>query len=193
MLTAFVKAGLVASTGEARRQIKAGGLRVNDAAVTDEKAALGEKDLADGVVKLSLGKKKHVLLESSGGNRTRRQRGAGPLSGSRPVPVPSKTPNTLRNRPGAITDSGLTVSTGALKAPLTRKLTANIALVLAAGEHHADDRNIRHEIIEPIGRHEGARHVDAVARHIDIAVHGEADLRPRHHARRAWRAGRSPR
>jgi tyrosyl-tRNA synthetase len=66
VLTAFVKAGLVASTGEARRQIKSGGLRVNDAPVTDEKAVLGEKDFEkDGVAKLSLGKKKHVLLERS--------------------------------------------------------------------------------------------------------------------------------
>lgn len=63
VLTAFVKAGLVASTGEARRQIKAGGLRLNDTAVTDEKAVLSEKDFAEGVAKLSLGKKKHVLLE----------------------------------------------------------------------------------------------------------------------------------
>ncbi|MFL5216513.1 MAG: tyrosine--tRNA ligase, partial [Microvirga sp.] len=40
VLTAFVKAGLVASNGEARRQIKGGGLRVNDVAVTDEKMTL---------------------------------------------------------------------------------------------------------------------------------------------------------
>jgi tyrosyl-tRNA synthetase len=66
VLTAFVKAGLVASTGEARRQIKGGGLRVNDALVTDEKTLLGERDFEkDGVAKLSLGKKKHVLLERS--------------------------------------------------------------------------------------------------------------------------------
>ena len=38
VLTAFVKAGLVKSNGEARRQIEGGGLRVNDEAVTDEKA-----------------------------------------------------------------------------------------------------------------------------------------------------------
>jgi tyrosyl-tRNA synthetase len=64
VLTAFVKAGLVASTGEARRQIKGGGLRLNDLAVTDERATIGETDFeTDGVVKLSLGKKKHVLLE----------------------------------------------------------------------------------------------------------------------------------
>jgi tyrosyl-tRNA synthetase len=64
VLTAFVKAGLVASTGEARRQIKGGGLRVNDAPVTDERTVIDEAAFAsDGVVKLSLGKKKHVLLE----------------------------------------------------------------------------------------------------------------------------------
>jgi tyrosyl-tRNA synthetase len=64
-LSAFVRAGLVASTGEARRQIKGGGLRVNDAALTDEKATLTREALqASGVVKLSLGRKKHVLLRA---------------------------------------------------------------------------------------------------------------------------------
>ncbi|MBI5131189.1 MAG: tyrosine--tRNA ligase [Rhodopseudomonas palustris] len=65
VLAAFAeKAGLVASNGEARRQIKAGGLRVNDVPVTDEKMALTAADLsADGVIKLSMGKKKHVLLK----------------------------------------------------------------------------------------------------------------------------------
>ena len=63
MLTAFVKAGLVASTGEARRQVKGGGLRLNDSAVTDERAVLGESDLRDGAIKLSLGRKRHVLLK----------------------------------------------------------------------------------------------------------------------------------
>ena len=63
VLTAFVKAGLVASNGEARRQIKGGGLRVNDAAVTDEKLMLTPAHLTpEGVIKLSIGKKKHVLL-----------------------------------------------------------------------------------------------------------------------------------
>ena len=62
LLTAFVRAGLVASTGEARRQVKAGGLRLNDAQVGDERATLSSADLAGGVVKLSLGKKKHVLI-----------------------------------------------------------------------------------------------------------------------------------
>jgi tyrosyl-tRNA synthetase len=63
VLTAFVQAGLVKSNGEARRQIQGGGLRVNDQAVTDEKALLSAADVAaDGSIKLSLGKKKHVLL-----------------------------------------------------------------------------------------------------------------------------------
>ncbi len=63
VLAAFVKAGLVKSNGEARRQIQGGGLRVNDVAVTDEKMTLDRSALtADGIVKLSLGKKKHVLL-----------------------------------------------------------------------------------------------------------------------------------
>src|SRR4051812_1210133 len=64
VLAAFVKAGLVASNGEARRQIKGGGLRVNDAAVTDEKMALTPANLIpEGVIKLSLGKKRHILLK----------------------------------------------------------------------------------------------------------------------------------
>jgi tyrosyl-tRNA synthetase len=64
VLTAFVRAGLVSSNGEARRQIKGGGLKVNDATVTDEKMVLTREMLtAEGVVKLSLGKKRHVLLK----------------------------------------------------------------------------------------------------------------------------------
>jgi tyrosyl-tRNA synthetase len=63
VLAAFVKAGLVPSNSEARRQIQGGGLKVNDAAVTDDKRKLTSADLRDGVIKLSLGKKKHVLLK----------------------------------------------------------------------------------------------------------------------------------
>ncbi len=63
ILAAFVTAGLVKSNGEARRQIQGGGLRVNDEVAKDEKARLGTADVKDGVIKLSLGKKKHVLLK----------------------------------------------------------------------------------------------------------------------------------
>ncbi|MET0638864.1 MAG: S4 domain-containing protein, partial [Hyphomicrobium sp.] len=63
-LTAFVKAGLVASNSEARRQIQGGGLKVNDELVTSDKATLSVTDTGStGVIKLSLGKKKHVLLK----------------------------------------------------------------------------------------------------------------------------------
>ncbi|MGE3150082.1 MAG: tyrosine--tRNA ligase [Pseudorhodoplanes sp.] len=64
VLTAFQRAGLVSSNGEARRQIKGGGLKVNDATVTDEKMTLNADHLtSEGVVKLSFGRKKHVLLK----------------------------------------------------------------------------------------------------------------------------------
>ncbi|MEO6780046.1 MAG: tyrosine--tRNA ligase [Bradyrhizobium sp.] len=64
VLVAFVKAGLAGSNGEARRQIKGGGLRVNDVAVSDEKMVLNSSDLTpEGVIKLSLGRKRHVLLK----------------------------------------------------------------------------------------------------------------------------------
>jgi tyrosyl-tRNA synthetase len=66
VLDAFVEAGLVSSTSEARRQIKGGGLRVNDARLEDVSAALTARDLnEDGAIKLSLGRKKHVLLRPS--------------------------------------------------------------------------------------------------------------------------------
>jgi tyrosyl-tRNA synthetase len=63
VLAANTRAGLVASNSEARRQIRSGGLRVNDTVVTDESRVLGLGDLTpEGVIKLSLGKKRHVLL-----------------------------------------------------------------------------------------------------------------------------------
>jgi tyrosyl-tRNA synthetase len=64
VLTANVQAGFVASTSEARRQIKGGGLKVNDVTVADEKQTLTPKDLTpEGVIKLSFGKKRHALLK----------------------------------------------------------------------------------------------------------------------------------
>ncbi len=63
-LAAFVKAELASSNGDARRQIKGGGLKVNDATVTDEKMVLTPHNLTpEGVIKLSLGRKRHVLLK----------------------------------------------------------------------------------------------------------------------------------
>jgi tyrosyl-tRNA synthetase len=63
VLLAFVEGGLVQSTGEARRQIKGGGLRVNDVIVSDDRMNLTPSDLGEnGSIKLSLGKKRHILL-----------------------------------------------------------------------------------------------------------------------------------
>lgn len=62
-LTLFVKAGLAASNGEARRHIKGGGARINDKPLTDDKAIVSDENLnSDGVIKLSVGKKRHALV-----------------------------------------------------------------------------------------------------------------------------------
>ena len=68
VLTAFGPeyAKLVLSTSEARRQVKGGGLRVNDRPVTDERSVLRSSDLTpEGVIKLSFGRKRHVLLRAA--------------------------------------------------------------------------------------------------------------------------------
>jgi tyrosyl-tRNA synthetase len=63
VLSANMHVGFVASTSEARRQIKGGGLKVNDEPVTDERRLLTLADLTpEGVIKLSLGKKRHALI-----------------------------------------------------------------------------------------------------------------------------------
>ncbi|MCG6122008.1 MAG: tyrosine--tRNA ligase [Microvirga sp.] len=67
VLTAFGPeyAKLLPSMSEARRQVRSGGLRVNDVVVTDERAVLRTAELREGVIKLSFGKKRHVLLRSA--------------------------------------------------------------------------------------------------------------------------------
>jgi tyrosyl-tRNA synthetase len=62
LAAALTRAGLTASNGEAKRHLKAGAVQVNGAVVSDENAALGAGDLHDGVIKLTLGKKRHALL-----------------------------------------------------------------------------------------------------------------------------------
>ncbi len=64
ILNAFVTAGLCTSNGEVRRNIKGGAVRINDEAEQDHTRTITKADLTDdGVVKLSLGKKKHVLVK----------------------------------------------------------------------------------------------------------------------------------
>jgi tyrosyl-tRNA synthetase len=63
LLTLLVRAGLAASNGEARRHVQGGGVRVNDQPVADERRMIGTGEVTDaGVIKLSLGKKKHILV-----------------------------------------------------------------------------------------------------------------------------------
>ncbi|WP_077961158.1 tyrosine--tRNA ligase [Ensifer adhaerens] len=63
LLTLIVRAGLAASNGEARRHVQGGAVRINDEAVSDERRVIGTGDVTgDNVVKLSLGKKKHILV-----------------------------------------------------------------------------------------------------------------------------------
>ena len=61
----FVRAGLAASNGEARRLIKGGGARINDEAVAGEADSIGAAHLKDGAIKLTAGKKRHVLVKAA--------------------------------------------------------------------------------------------------------------------------------
>jgi len=66
VLALFVRAGLAASNGEARRAITNGAVMVNDQRVSDDKAMINVSDLlVEGVIKLSMGKKRHVLVRPS--------------------------------------------------------------------------------------------------------------------------------
>jgi tyrosyl-tRNA synthetase len=62
----LAEAKLVASKGEARRLMAQGGVRLNDAPVSDVAAMVTEADLRDGAAKLSLGRKKHLLVRPAG-------------------------------------------------------------------------------------------------------------------------------
>ena len=63
ILAAAVMVGLAGSNGEARRHIKAGALKINDAKVESHERALAAADIIDGAIKISVGKKKHALLK----------------------------------------------------------------------------------------------------------------------------------
>ncbi len=64
LLQACVAAGFASSNGEARRAVQGGAIRLNDRQVSDEKLVLRLNLLgSDGAIKLSMGKKKHVLVK----------------------------------------------------------------------------------------------------------------------------------
>ena len=59
----FQIAGLASSGGEARRLVRGGGARLNDVQITDENQSIGmESATQDGAIKLSAGKKRHILI-----------------------------------------------------------------------------------------------------------------------------------
>ncbi len=63
ILDALTRAGLTQSNGDARRQIKGGAVKVNDAKIDDQARLLLSADIGpEGTIKLSLGKKRHVLV-----------------------------------------------------------------------------------------------------------------------------------
>lgn len=59
----FVETGLCESKGEAKRLIKGGGARINDAPVNALDHKVTTSDLSDGHIKLSSGKKRHALVK----------------------------------------------------------------------------------------------------------------------------------
>ena len=60
----FVLSGLAGSKGEARRLIRGGGARLNDAKVEDEAMTVGLDDLVDGQLMLSAGRKRHARVRA---------------------------------------------------------------------------------------------------------------------------------
>ncbi len=63
VLSLIVRAGLAGSNGEARRHVQGGAVKINDIGVSDERQSIGSGEVTgDGVIKLSVGKKKHVLV-----------------------------------------------------------------------------------------------------------------------------------
>ena len=66
LLALIVRAGLAGSNGEARRHVQGGAVRINDQSVSDERMTVSTGEVTkDGVIKLSLGKKKHILVRPS--------------------------------------------------------------------------------------------------------------------------------
>ena len=63
ILAATVMLGLASSNGEARRHIKGGALKINDIKVDSHERQIVKDDVVEGVVKISVGKKKHALLK----------------------------------------------------------------------------------------------------------------------------------
>ena len=114
ILSLFVTAGLASSNGEARRHVQGGAVRVNDQPVSDDRRVVTDADMtADGAIKLSLGKKKHVLVRPTELILLERLERSGLHRNSK----------IDRKIPGAITDSGLICTAGESASPSSLKVT----------------------------------------------------------------------
>ena len=115
VLAAFVRAGLVSSNGEARRQIKGGGLKVNDTTVTDEKMVLTPATLTPEGVDQAFARQEAPRPAEADLDAQRMVGSAKARSWS----GVSRNSKNLRSTPGAIAEIGLTMVRGLLVAPLT--------------------------------------------------------------------------
>ena len=64
-LDAMVKLAMAESKGEARRLIRGGGAKLNDAKIEDENAMIRSADIVGGSAKISAGKKRHGLIKQT--------------------------------------------------------------------------------------------------------------------------------
>ena len=157
-LTAFVRAGLVASTGEARRQIRGGGLRVNDAALGDEKALI-TRDALRPAASSSCRSAARSTCCCGRFELSRRCRGVSSASagrggaGARRRPVDcaeNLVQDAGRHRRQRIDAEGRPAHR-----PVHAIGDAENALVLPAAENETDERDLGQERVDLIGRHEG--------------------------------------
>ena len=166
-LSAFVRAGLVASTGEARRQIRGGGLRVNDATLGDERALITREALnsrrnrqalarpqearaAQGGVATAPARRVAVALVSTGSTSAAAARRAVDRA-------ENAAQDARRDRRQRIDGQRRTAH-----GPVHAIADAEHAVVLAAAEQNADERDFRQHRVDRVGRNERAADVDLV-------------------------------
>ncbi|MDR2008790.1 MAG: tyrosine--tRNA ligase [Alphaproteobacteria bacterium] len=63
LINFLITLGFTTSNGEGRKLILNGGIKINDVAIADVAYSVAKKDLVNGVIKISMGKKKHVLVK----------------------------------------------------------------------------------------------------------------------------------
>ncbi|MCL2566609.1 MAG: tyrosine--tRNA ligase [Alphaproteobacteria bacterium] len=63
LINLLVSLSFTTSNGEGRKLILNGGIKLNDAAIADIAYQVSKKDLENGIIKISMGKKKHILVK----------------------------------------------------------------------------------------------------------------------------------